>query len=103
MDFIEILKDEIRKMITKQADRLIEDDPEKYYMGRANLGSHQNGIGFVSDKGERVYDEDQAYDDAQELIAEDVANGSGDLETAYNLFIDNNKLTSALAELIKEL
>ena len=100
---IDILKDELRKMISKQADRLMEEDPEKYYEGTRDYGYYDNGVGMACYGKEKVYDEDQAYEDAKKLIAEDVANGSADYETAYTLFIDNNKITSALAKFIMEL
>ena len=93
---IDELNDVIRDIIHEESNRLIEQDPEEYYIGKENFGSMNNGCGFVKLDGGNVYDEDRAWDDAVEAIAIDIANGS----EYYQLF-DNNKFTEALAKYIR--
>lgn len=93
---VDELNDVIRDIISEEADRLIEEDPEEYYIGKENFGSMHNGCGFVSLNGGNVYDTDRAWEDAVEAIAIDIANGS----EYYQLF-DNDKFTQALAKYIR--
>lgn len=95
---IDVLKDIVRDLASEESNNLIERDPEKYYQGKASFGSYHNGVGWASYGCEDTYDEDLAYEDALEAIAIDVANGG----EQYNL-LENNKLTSAIANLIRSL
>ena len=97
-DVIDVLKDLVRTLASEEAERLIERDPEKYYQGKASFGSYHNGVGWASYGCEDRYDEDLAYEDAIEAIAIDVANGGEE----YHL-LEDNKLTSAIANLIRSL
>jgi len=101
-EFIEQLQSAFKELANKRAQELMEADPEKYITGTTDCGYYNNGVGFApcSDK-EYEYDEDRAYEDAVEELSIDIANGSNDFETAIKLFVDNNKLTSALAQYLR--
>lgn len=95
---LEIFKDKVRTLASEEANRLIENDPEKYYIGKADYGHYHNGVGWASYGSESVYDEDRAYEDAIEAIAIDVANGG-----EYYHLLEDNLITSELAQFIRKL
>lgn len=95
---IETLEDIVRDLASEEVDRLIERDPEKYYIGEASYGCYNNGVGMASYGSEPEYDEDLAYEDAIEAIAIDTANGG-----EYYHLLENEKLTSAIAQFIRGL
>lgn len=102
-EFIAELRKAIQKESTDLAKTLIERDPEKYYVGESDYGYYNNGIGMACYGKEKIYDDDKAYNDARDTIAEDIANESVQYEYAIKLFIENKELTTALAKWIKTL
>lgn len=88
----------IRKLASEEAQRLIENDPEKYFIEEADYGYYNNGVGMACYGKEKIYDEDQAYEDAIEAIAIDVAN-DGD----YFQVLEMEKVKEALAKHIRTL
>lgn len=100
IEFYEELKDAVEKQAEKLSKYLIENNPEDYFIGKSDCGCYNNGVGFVTIDEQDEFDEDKALRDAYERMAQDINNGGDDLELYYHLFIENNKLTSALANLI---
>ena len=98
MEALDDFNEVIKNLASEEAERLIERDPEKYYLRTNDYGYYNNGVGMDCYGKEDEYDEDQAYEDAIEAIAIDIANGS----EYYQLF-DNNKFTEALAKYIRTL
>ena len=99
-EFTTLLKEAVQALASQRADELIEKKPEEYYTGTADYGYYNNGLGMACYGTESTYDEAKAYDDAIEELSIDIANGSQNLETVSKLFIDNNKLSTALAQLV---
>lgn len=95
---IDTLKNIVRDLASDEAQRLIENNPDKYYKGESDYGCYNNGCGMASYGSEPLYDEDLAYEDALEAIAIDTANGG-----EYYHLLENEKLTSAIAEFIRGL
>lgn len=58
--------------IKKMADFLIEKNPEEYQLNYADYGYIHNGVGMVSCGGEWEYNEEKAYDDAKEILLEEL-------------------------------
>ena len=100
IEFYEELKDALNKHAEWLADRMIEDYPEGYLIGYSDRGYEDFGYGLVKLDEQPEFDEDKALLDAYERMAQDINNGGNDLELYYQLFVENNKLTSALAKLI---
>lgn len=88
----------IRKLASEEAQRLIENDPEEYFIEEADYGYYNNGVGMACYGKEKIYDEDRAYEDAIEAIAIDVAN-DGD----YFRVLEMEKVKEALAKHIRTL
>ena len=100
IEFYEELKDALNKHAEHLADYLIENNPEDYLVGYSDRGYEDFGYGLVKLDEQPEFDEDKALLDAYERMAQDINNGGDDLELYYQLFVENNKLTSALAKLI---
>ena len=100
IEFYEELRDAVEKQAEHLADYLIENNPEDYFIGKSDYGHYNNGVGFVTIGEQDEFDEDKALLDAYERMAQDISNGGDDLELYYKLFVENNRLTSALAKLI---
>ena len=90
----------VRDLASEIAESLIEKNPEDYYVNTVDYGYYDNGVGTACYGKEEVFDDDRAYEDALEVIATDIANGSNDYETAIKLFLEDEKITSALAKYI---
>lgn len=103
VEFLAELRRATCREISKLLEKLIEDDPEKYCTGTTDYGYYNNGIGMACYGKEKTYDDDKAYNDARDAIAEDIANESVQYEYAIKLFIENKELTTALAKWIKTL
>ena len=99
-EFYDELKDVLNKHAEHLADYLIENNPEDYLIGYSDRGYEDFGYGLVKLDEQPEFDEDKALLDAYERMAQDINNGGNDLELYYHLFVENNKLTSALAKLI---
>lgn len=99
-DFNTELAKRVKELASEMAESLIENNPEKYHVDTADYGYYNNGVGMACYGKEEVYDDDKAYEDALEVIATDIANGSYDYETAIKLFMQDEKITSALAKYI---
>jgi hypothetical protein len=100
IEFYEELKDAVNNEAYKLADELIEKNPEDYSLGTSDYGYYHNGVGFATIGESEDFDEDLAYKDAIELIAQDINNNGEDYEFFYKFFANNDKLQSALAKLI---
>lgn len=100
IEFYEELKDALEKQAQDLADYLIENNPEDYLVGYSDRGYEDFGYGLVKLDEQPEFDEDRALVDAYERMAQDINNSGEDLELYYKLFVENNKLTSALAKLI---
>lgn len=100
IEFYEELKDALEKQAQDLADKLIEKNPEYYLIGYTDRGLEDFGYGLVKLDEQPEFDEDKAIEDAYERLAQDINNGGDDLELYYKLFVENNRLTSALAKLI---
>ena len=100
-DLLEALKEAFRGLVSEQADRLIECNPEDYICGTSDCGYYHNGVGFAScGATENEYDEDKAFEDAKGGVIEALVNN--DFDAVEKLF-ENNKFTIALGEFLKGL
>lgn len=100
-DLLEALKEAFRGLVSEQADRLIECNPEDYICGTSDCGYYHNGVGFAScGATENEYDEDKAFEDAKGGEIEALVNN--DFDAVEKLF-ENNKFTIALGEFLKGL
>lgn len=98
-DLLESLKEAFEEMVSEQADRLIEDNPEDYICGTSDCGYYHNGVGFAScGATENEYDEEKAFEDAKENVIEALVNN--DFDAVERLF-ENNKFTIALGKFLK--
>ncbi len=98
-DLLEALKEAFEEMVSEQADRLIEDNPEDYICGTSDCGYYHNGVGFAScGATKNEYDEDKAFEDAKENVIEALVNN--DFDAVEGLF-ENNKFTIALGKFLK--
>lgn len=95
---LEIFNERVRKLASEESQRLIENDPDKYYQYTADYGYYDNGVVKACYGREKVYDEDRAYEDAIEAIAIDVANGG-----EYYHLLEDNAITTELANYIRKL
>ena len=100
IEFYEELRDAVEKQAEHLANYLIEENPEEYLIGYSDRGYEDFGYGLVKLDEQREFDEDRALLDAYERMAQDINNGGNDLELYYQFFVENNKLTTALAKLI---
>lgn len=96
LDYIDDINYIIDRKIEEIAETLIEENPEDYYLGYESYGWYHNGVGMASCGGEKVYDEDRAWNDASEKLAIDTANGGDDYELLYN-----EKFLTAIAKYIR--
>ena len=95
-ELLEVLGEVIDRELLRMSDKIIEEDPDEYYIGYADYGTYDNGCGKASYGGEKVYDEDKAYEEAIERLAVDTANGGEDYE-----LLCNEKILTAIAEFIR--
>lgn len=82
-DLLDKLNSVIDNMISDIKDKLIEENPDEYYIGEESYGYYNNGVGMASCGSEKVYDEDRAWSDAAEKLAIDTANGGDDYELLF--------------------
>ena len=100
-ELLEALKEAFKGLVSEQADRLIECNPEDYICGTSDCGYYHNGVGFAScGATENEYDKDKAFEDAKGNVIEDLVNN--DLDAVEKLF-ENNKFTIALGKFLKGL
>lgn len=98
-DLLEALKEAFEGLVSEQADRLIECNPEDYICGTSDCGYYHNGVGFAScGATENEYDEDKAFEDAKGNVIEALVNN--DFDAVEKLF-ENNKFTIALGKFLK--
>ena len=98
-DLLEALKEAFEDMVSKQAEKLIELNPEDYVCGTSDCGYYHNGVGFASyGATENEYDEDKAFEDAKEGVIEALVNN--DFDAVEELF-ENNKFPIALGKFLK--
>lgn len=64
------LKDAVRNFMDKQANSLIEANPEDYFIKTESYGSFNNGVGFASCGDEDVYDTCRAQDEVEGNLLE---------------------------------
>lgn len=100
-NFYDELKKSVQAEAKKLADNLIENNPNEYNPREVDYGYYHNGTGFSCYGKDTEYDENKAFEHAIDKIATDIANSGDDYEFYYKFFVENNKLTEALAKLIK--
>ena len=90
------MKTEIRKILSRNAERLIEEDPETYFKYETDCGYYNNGVGYaLCAAPEKVYDEDRAYEDAKENLISDIEDDN------YDVFAENSELRDDLIYMIR--
>lgn len=67
----------MKKLLNKIAKKLIEKNPDKYLLGEDDYGYYNNGVGMACYGKEKVYDEEQAYEDAKEYLIENINQWAG--------------------------
>ena len=77
--FLDSLKKAFLTLVSNYKEKLIEDHPEEYYLGKADFGHYNNGLGMVSFGSEDEFDEEQAFEDASEQVIEGLICGEADL------------------------
>lgn len=98
-DLLEALKEAFEDMVSNEAEKLIEFNPEDYVCGTSDCGYYHNGVGFAScGATENEYDEDKAFEDAKEGVIEALVNNDFD---AVEALFENNKFTIALGKFLK--
>jgi len=60
----------MENLLNKIAQKLLQQDPDKYYVGETDYGYYNNGVGMACCGKESIYDECQAYEDAKEYLQE---------------------------------
>lgn len=93
-----MLKDVIKDIVYNQSQRLIEDDPQEYFLRKEDAGYINNGAGWVlCEAPENVYDEERAFENAKEKIIENID------DFDFDIFIENEKFIDELKRLIRSL
>lgn len=64
------LKDAVRNFMDKQANSLIEANPEDYFIKTESYGSYNNGVGFASCGDEDIYDTCRAQNEVEANLIE---------------------------------
>lgn len=102
-DFTTALQEKLKPMIEKRQNDLLEKDldlgSEGDYFVCYDSDEVNVGVGSLTVREETIQNEDQAYEDAQEEIAEQVAN----LEEEFYTLFEDNKISSLLADIIRSL
>ncbi len=103
LEFVNLLKETMSQVVSKEAQNLIEERPDDYSLGKETIDYYHNGVGFASCGTAEDFDEEQAYEDAWEMLARDAEKNGEDYEMPYILFAENEKLCKAFANLLRSL
>lgn len=102
-DLSEALRDKINPMIAEKRDDLLEEDLQHDNEGKYFLYYDSDevdvGVGLVKIRKEVIQNEDMAEKDAQEEIAVEIAN----LGEAFYTLLEDNKISSLLADIVRSL
>ena len=97
-DFLKVADTELSKIIESVANDLIEKSPEDYNPKFEDYGWYNNGVGMACCGGEWTYNEEKAYEDALEKIADSIQDG--DIEY-LDMLLMKEEFCHALAEYIR--
>lgn len=100
-DFYNALKETLYKKASEISESLIESNPDDYNPQEVDCGYYNNGVGYAFYGKEIEYNEERAFKDAVEEIADDFENLSQKYESCYQFFAEEEKLSKALADLIR--
>ena len=97
-NFLKVADTVLEKLTESVAGDLIEKTPENYNPKFEDYGWYNNGVGMACCGGEYVYDEEKAYDDAKEKIAESIEH---DYIEYLDVLFENKEFCTALADYIR--
>ena len=93
---LQALKSKFLKMLENKKAELIEHNEDEYFI-KYDTDSVDVGVGSVTVRREAIYDEDRAFEDAKEIIIDELINNE---EAVYDLFEDVD-FTEALEKFLK--
>lgn len=99
LDLSTALQSKFNEMISKKANELLADDDTGNYFICYDRDTVDVGVGSVVVREEMIQDEEQAEKDAKEALIIEVANNDDALYT----LIEDNKITSLLADVLRSL
>lgn len=93
---LQALKSKFLQMAEKKAEELIEHNEDEYFI-KYDTDSVDVGVGSVCVRREAIYDEDRAFEDAKEIIVDELVNNE---DAVCDLFEDA-EFTEALELFLK--
>lgn len=93
------LQKKLNELSEQRAETLLENDTDDKYFLCWDTDSVDVGIGSVEIRREKIQDETQAENDAKEEIITEVAN----LEDSFYTLLEDNKISSLLADVLRSL
>lgn len=99
----ELIKEALKKAISKRASELLEDDLNneeggKYFI-KYDFDAVDIGVGHQIVRKDTIQDEGEAWEDAKQELVEEMQNA--DYETFYSL-IDDENVCNAIIKLLGE-
>ena len=103
LDFTTVLQEKLKPLVEEKAEELLEEDQdydnEGTYFICYDTDTVDVGVGSVIIRKDIIQDEEKAEEDAKEAIAVEVAN----LEDAFYNLLEDNKISSLLADILRSL
>lgn len=96
--FLDSLKKAFLNLVSDYKEKLIEANPEEYYLGEVDFGYYNNGLGMASYGSEKEYDEEKALTDASEQVIEGLLCQEKDF---WEVILNDNNFNSNLEQFLK--
>lgn len=93
------LQRKLKELSEQRAESLLANDNEDKYLICYDTDSVDIGVGSVVVRQDKIQDEEQAEKDAKEEIITEVAN----LEDSFYTLLEDNKISSLLADVLRSL
>lgn len=87
----------MKEYIYEMAQKLIDNNPEEYQGKYCDYGYINNGVGFVSCGGEYEYNEEQAFEDAKQVLLDEL-----DFYAGKNNIMPEDNLMDAMEVLLQD-
>lgn len=88
----------LNKLSEERAEELLETNEDKYFICY-DSDSVDVGVGMLKVRSEKILDEERAEEDAKKEIITEVAN----LEDSFYNLLEDNKISSLLADVLRSL